>query len=233
LRVWRVGHSTRIVTPTEIVAIKRALEPKLKAEAREREHSGKGANESGGRGRKKTLGEFPPGFSGRAADKLGAFVPLDAIPHWDYPIRSASFDPKIGAPMRYDRALSAAAITIGADGILGVALSLALSATQESFVLPPRRGARCLQPKVEAAKVAPLCSSPLIQSFEPIYERHHLTRIFQKISNQYDRGCDQEPVLHEGFPRKLPLLSAAYTLKLSLFGFLKKCALIKRIGYLK
>src|SRR5260370_42631939 len=29
---------------------------------------------------------------------------LDAIPHWDYPIRSAAADPKIGAPWPFDRA---------------------------------------------------------------------------------------------------------------------------------
>lgn len=60
---------------------------------------------------------------------------LDAIPHWDYPIRSPSVDPKIGARMRYDRALLADAIAIGTDGILGVALPVALFATRESFVL--------------------------------------------------------------------------------------------------
>jgi hypothetical protein len=60
---------------------------------------------------------------------------LDAIPHWDYPIRSASVDPKIGARMRYDRALLADAIAIGTDGILGVALPVVLFATRESFVL--------------------------------------------------------------------------------------------------
>jgi hypothetical protein len=60
---------------------------------------------------------------------------LDAIPHWDYPIRSAFVDPKIGARMRYDRALSADAITIGTDGIPGVALPVALFAPRESFVL--------------------------------------------------------------------------------------------------
>jgi hypothetical protein len=57
---------------------------------------------------------------------------LDAIPHADYPIRSASLDPKIGAPLRFDRALLLDAITIGADGLLGLLLALLLFASPES-----------------------------------------------------------------------------------------------------
>ncbi len=45
---------------------------------------------------------------------------LDAIPHWDYPIRSAAVDPKIGAPMTFDRALLRDAVVIGSDGVLGI-----------------------------------------------------------------------------------------------------------------
>ena len=51
---------------------------------------------------------------------------LDAIPHADYPIRSASIDPKIGAPLRFDRALLQDTITIGADGLLGLVFALLL-----------------------------------------------------------------------------------------------------------
>jgi hypothetical protein len=54
---------------------------------------------------------------------------LDAIPHADYPIRSASVDPKIGAPLQFDRALLHDAITIGADGMLGVVCALLLFAS--------------------------------------------------------------------------------------------------------
>jgi hypothetical protein len=32
---------------------------------------------------------------------------LDALPHWDYPIRSPSVNPQPAAPMKYDRALLA------------------------------------------------------------------------------------------------------------------------------
>jgi hypothetical protein len=50
---------------------------------------------------------------------FGSHFVLDAIPHWDYPIASASIDPKIGAPLRLDRAFLRDVITIGADGLLG------------------------------------------------------------------------------------------------------------------
>ncbi|MBV8755332.1 MAG: hypothetical protein JO328_20970 [Hyphomicrobiales bacterium] len=57
---------------------------------------------------------------------------LDAIPHADYPIRSASIDPKIGAPLRFDRALLQDAITIGADGMLGLVFAFVFFASAEN-----------------------------------------------------------------------------------------------------
>ena len=57
---------------------------------------------------------------------------LDAIPHADYPIRSASLDPKIGAPLRFDRALLQDAVTIGADGFLGLLFAFLLFASAEN-----------------------------------------------------------------------------------------------------
>jgi hypothetical protein len=57
---------------------------------------------------------------------------LDAIPHLDYPIRSAAVDPKIGARMRYDRALLIDVVTIGGDAALGVVLAVALFASWHS-----------------------------------------------------------------------------------------------------
>jgi hypothetical protein len=57
---------------------------------------------------------------------------LDAIPHADYPIRSASLDPKIGARLRFDRALLQDAVTIGADGMLGLVLAFLLFASAEN-----------------------------------------------------------------------------------------------------
>ena len=57
---------------------------------------------------------------------------LDAIPHADYPIRSASLDPKIGARLRLDRALLQDAVTIGADGMLGLIVAFLLFASPEN-----------------------------------------------------------------------------------------------------
>jgi hypothetical protein len=58
---------------------------------------------------------------------------LDAIPHWDYPIRSASVNPNIGAPMTFDRTLFQDAITIGSDGLLGILAALFLFASAENL----------------------------------------------------------------------------------------------------
>ena len=60
---------------------------------------------------------------------------LDAIPHWDYPIRSFSLNPEIAGPMKCDRALFADMVTIGADALLGIALALILFVTQRSIIL--------------------------------------------------------------------------------------------------
>ena len=60
---------------------------------------------------------------------------LDAIPHWEYPIQSDSVNPKIGAAMRYDRALLIDMLTIGFDGALGVACALLLFATRDNIAL--------------------------------------------------------------------------------------------------
>jgi hypothetical protein len=51
---------------------------------------------------------------------------LDAIPHWDYPIKSRSVNPKVGAPMVFDRALLQDAVTIGFDGVVGIISALLL-----------------------------------------------------------------------------------------------------------
>jgi hypothetical protein len=58
---------------------------------------------------------------------------LDAIPHWDYPIRSTSVNPNIGAPMTFDRALLQDTVTIGSDGLLGFLAALFLFASAESL----------------------------------------------------------------------------------------------------
>jgi hypothetical protein len=72
---------------------------------------------------------FPAHPAAAFAVGFASHFALDAIPHADYPIRSASLDPKIGAPLRFDRALLQDAVTIGADGLLGLVLAFLLFAS--------------------------------------------------------------------------------------------------------
>jgi N6-adenosine-specific RNA methylase IME4 len=67
---WSENANRKDFTPSEMVAIKRALEPKLKAEAEARMTSGVNQHSE-------PMGKFPEGSKGRAADKLGAFVHKD------------------------------------------------------------------------------------------------------------------------------------------------------------
>ncbi len=60
---------------------------------------------------------------------------IDAIPHRDYTIASSSIDPKIGAPMKYDKAFFRDVIVIGGDALFGVFLSLLFFATPQNFLL--------------------------------------------------------------------------------------------------
>src|SRR3984957_19841384 len=64
---------------------------------------------------------------------FGSHFILDAIPHVDYPIRSRSVNPKIGAPMTFDRALVQDVVTIGSDGLFGMLVSLLLFSTSANF----------------------------------------------------------------------------------------------------
>jgi hypothetical protein len=58
---------------------------------------------------------------------------LDAIPHWDYPIRSAAVQPNNTSAMRYDRALTRDVAVIGLDALLGTVIGLALFASPSTF----------------------------------------------------------------------------------------------------
>jgi hypothetical protein len=58
---------------------------------------------------------------------------LDAIPHIDYPIKSRSVNPRIGAPMAFDKALLQDVVTIGSDGLFGMLVSLLLFSTSANF----------------------------------------------------------------------------------------------------
>jgi hypothetical protein len=68
---------------------------------------------------------------------------LDALPHWDYPIRSSSITPEIGARMKYDWKLCADLLTIGGDGALGIILAIALFTTQTHAKFPLIVGGAC------------------------------------------------------------------------------------------
>ncbi len=60
---------------------------------------------------------------------------VDAIPHYDYKIRSASINPKIGAAMKFDRALLLDFFSIGWDLAFGMILSVLLFATPATWIL--------------------------------------------------------------------------------------------------
>ena len=58
---------------------------------------------------------------------------LDAIPHTDYPIKSRSVNPRIGAPMAFDRALLQDVVTIGFDGLFGIMVAPFLFSSSANF----------------------------------------------------------------------------------------------------
>ncbi len=58
---------------------------------------------------------------------------LDAIPHWDYKIKSSSVNPLIGAKMRYDKNFWEDVIHIGSDGLIGIFLALILFTSPQNF----------------------------------------------------------------------------------------------------
>ena len=68
-----------------------------------------------------------------AAIAFASHFALDAIPHWDYPIASASVQPDKAAAMQYDRALVRDVAVIGLDALLGTAIGLVLFASPSNF----------------------------------------------------------------------------------------------------
>lgn len=59
----------------------------------------------------------------------GAFIShfmLDAIPHWDYPLKSDSINPSIGSKIVLNKPFFIDTITIGGDIVLGLLLSLVI-----------------------------------------------------------------------------------------------------------
>lgn len=59
---------------------------------------------------------------------------LDAIPHWDYKILSASIDPKFGGKLQFNKTLLFDLVRIGGDAILGLTLSFLLFAKPGLFM---------------------------------------------------------------------------------------------------
>ncbi len=58
---------------------------------------------------------------------------VDAIPHFDISLTSASVNPNIGAPMKYDKALFRDFLVIGADALLGIVLAIFLFSSPQTF----------------------------------------------------------------------------------------------------
>jgi hypothetical protein len=81
------------------------------------------------------FGSFVPSHPGLAfvLGFCSHFV-LDAIPHWDYPIRSASLSPRRSSSMRVDRAFVADLLTIGTDGVSGLAAAVVLFGPQSGVL---------------------------------------------------------------------------------------------------
>jgi hypothetical protein len=69
---------------------------------------------------------------GAAAGFASHFL-IDAIPHWDYPIRSAFVKPNVQAPLSVDLALMQDVMVIGFDGLAGMIAAIGLFATASSF----------------------------------------------------------------------------------------------------
>jgi hypothetical protein len=65
---------------------------------------------------------------------FASHLALDALPHWNYKVRSASLNPRIGGAIRFDHDLLVDAFAIGVDGIIGLLLSLLLFATPSNWI---------------------------------------------------------------------------------------------------
>ncbi len=78
---------------------------------------------------------FPTQIPFALAAAFASHFLIDAIPHYDYPIRSQSVNPLVGAPMKYDKNFWLDAVTIGGDAVLGVAASLLFFASPQNFWL--------------------------------------------------------------------------------------------------
>ncbi|WP_176477168.1 hypothetical protein [Mesorhizobium sp. WSM4313] len=79
------------------------------------------------------LGSFLPANPAAAlALGFGSHFVLDAIPHWDYPIRSSSLSLRIDAPVQLDRALLLDVMILGADALLGILVAVLFFGSPEN-----------------------------------------------------------------------------------------------------
>ncbi|MBI4034181.1 MAG: hypothetical protein HY378_01375 [Candidatus Brennerbacteria bacterium] len=53
---------------------------------------------------------------------------LDAIPHWDYPIATASLKPEVSGKLKFEKSLAVDAVRIGSDFFLGLLLAVSFFA---------------------------------------------------------------------------------------------------------
>lgn len=60
---------------------------------------------------------------------------VDAIPHYDYQIRSASINPNLGGPLRFDTPLFIDLGSIALDGLFGLLLAFILFSTPTQWPL--------------------------------------------------------------------------------------------------
>jgi hypothetical protein len=51
------------------------------------------------------ISRFIPSHAAAFVVSFATHFELDALPHWDYPIKSSSVNPNIGGPIALDRAL--------------------------------------------------------------------------------------------------------------------------------
>jgi hypothetical protein len=76
------------------------------------------------------LASFMPGHPVAAAlVGFASHFAIDAIPHWDYPLRSQSVRPNNPGAMTYDLALARDLAVIGADALVGTLLAVVLFAS--------------------------------------------------------------------------------------------------------
>jgi hypothetical protein len=113
---------------------------------------------------------------------------VDAIPHWDYPIRSKGLRPGSGSVLAIDGVLLRDLMAIGADGLAGTALALVLFATRQTFwvVLLCAWAAMLPDPLQFLHNVYPRGPLPILQRFHSwIHTNYQIKReVFLGVSSQ-------------------------------------------------